>query len=286
MVESSPKIVILSDSLIGRAEAAEEVLSAAAVKRENIVDAVSVMATDFQPTPVTACHNVDAGFISADLSEDDVTKLAAHNDVLEVIDDEVVYAYNLEPAQGGVLLEEHEEVLAEDFDEAMLEHDEAEMRALEDELNPELAMPVEEPSQDEIDLVSRAEPSLSDEDIRIEHALLDLFEEAPAEAPPLPGLRPADLLPAVRGVHKSLIEQKRSIEEVSDEELETMLRTRGALEVGVAARDIILPNIRLIFANIAWRFSQGAGVRLAVVDTGISPHPDLRINGASVSCQA
>ncbi len=49
-----------------------------------------------------------------------------------------------------------------------------------------------------------------------------------------------------------------------------------------AIRDYITCGLRIIYAPLAWRYSTGAGARVAIVDTGIAPrHPDLRVYGGA-----
>jgi len=85
-------------------------------------------------------------------------------------------------------------------------------------------------------------------------------------------------------VIKCAIEQfGGKIGEVSDDKISEILAGQG-LEAGsstaAAVRDYITCGLRIIYAPYAWRYSTGAGVRVAVVDTGITPrHPDLRVYG-------
>lgn len=277
MTQRNPKIVLLAEDKIGQVDAAEEVMSAASIKRDDILDAYKVMQTDFVPTEAVATKNPDAGFLVAELSDAEARKLADQPDVLAVIDDEMQYAIG--PGYVGGVIEDLRDDLVEDFDEALLELNAEEMAALRDELDPELAVPSEEPAEDEIELAATVTPSLSEEDIATEHALIEWIEGGQAGLSTLQELEPTKLVPAVRNLFTTLREEDRHIDRVSDEEVERILRSRGGLEVEIAAADVILPDIRMIYANLAWRYTMGAGVRLAIIDTGIAPHPDLRIFG-------
>ena len=279
MAKHNPKIVVLNEDKIGVPEAADEVLSAAAIKRDKALDSISVMQTEYEPTEAEVTSNPAFGYFTADLTDAEARKLQDRDDVVEVVDDETVYAFGPDVPAGGTLVRHEEEFLAEDFDEALLEHDADEMQALEDELNPDLAPPAEEPSAEDVAFAAELEQSLSEDDIAIEHALLDLTEGRGAEIPLPPGVWPAEMAPAIRRVFTTLREQDRSPDKVSDEELTGLLRRSVAQEPAVAAADVILPNIRMIYAHLAWSYSTGARARLAVLDTGVSPHLDLRILG-------
>ena len=277
MAQKNPKIVLLAEDMIGQADAAEEVMAAASVTRDDVLEAYSVMQSDFVPTAAVATKSPDAGFLVGEFTDAEARKLADQPNVEAVVDDEMQYAIGPDYA-GGVIEDVHDEDV-EDFDEALLELNAEEMAALRDELDPDLAAPAEAPSAEEMELAATLAPSLSEEDIATEHALIEWIEGGPAGLSTLQELEPTKVVPAVRNLYTSLKEQDRQIDQVSDAELESILRSRGGLEVEIAAADVILPSIRMIYANLAWRYTRGAGVRLAVIDTGIARHPDLRIFG-------
>ena len=284
MAKVTPKIVLLREDCVGKAEAAEEVISEVGIKRDTMIEALSVMQTDFEPTDDTIGNTPEGGFFTASLSDAEVRKLQENHLVEEVVEDEMQFAIGPENPRGGVLVnemvEEIDELVAEDLDEAMLEHDDEELLALEAELTAEAEAAAEEPTAEDVQTALQSESALSEEDIAIEHALLDLTEETA----PLDLRLPLDLsqervVSALRGAIEQFVAQERPIEAFRDEEIEALLMPRLEPTVRPLARDVILPNIRQIYAHIAWRYSRGAGVRLAVVDTGIEPHRDLRIYG-------
>lgn len=286
MAKRQPKIVVLKEDQLGVQGVTESVMSAAAVKRDTPIDAVATMQTEFEPAPDSVLENTEFGFSAMELTDAEAEKIKKSPEVEDVVDDEMQYAFAPYDPPGAMVMEDQGDLAQEDYDEALLELDEDEMQALEeeidDEINPMFLTEEQAPSAAELDLLTQREPSLTEAEIAIEHTLLDAGAEATGEA-----LAPAkgelgNLAPAIRQVFSYLTEQKRPLTEVSDEELETVLRTsrlREALAEPLALRDIILPNIRQIYANYAWRYARGAGVRLAIVDTGIAPHVDLRIYG-------
>ncbi|NNG03502.1 MAG: S8 family serine peptidase [Inquilinus sp.] len=275
MAKHNPKIVVLKEGKIGLPEAADEVLKAASIKRDHAQDSVSVMQSDYKPAELDVMSNPTFGYFTADLTDAEVVKLQESADVEEVVDDEVVFAFDPDVPAGGTMVRPEEDI-GEDFDEALLEHDSEETRALQEELDQSLAAPMEEPSAEDIAHATQAAPSVTEDLIAIEHALVGMSQGfAPDVALP-PGVWPSEMAPVVRGVLETLREQNRTPEQVSDEELGTLLRGRAAPAALAAGIDIILPNIRMIFANLAWRYSQGLHARVAIMDTGISRHIDLR----------
>lgn len=46
-------------------------------------------------------------------------------------------------------------------------------------------------------------------------------------------------------------------------------------------RPLITWNIDRVQAPVCWRSTLGRGVRIAIIDTGIAPHPDLRVQGGT-----
>jgi subtilisin len=87
-------------------------------------------------------------------------------------------------------------------------------------------------------------------------------------------------------VIKCAIEQTSGkVQDVADEKISEVLASFGVVGSAQAAstiRDYITCGLKIIYAPQAWRYSMGRGVRVAVVDTGITPrHPDLRVYGGA-----
>lgn len=299
MAKRTPKIILFKEDHIGLPGVTEAVMSDIKIKRDAPLEAVTTMKTEFEPTPDTVLENTDFGISSLELSETEVDKLKKCAEIEDVIEDEMVFAFDpYDRPQGGLLLDEPLDLTGGDLDEAVLEIDEEDEEerpwsGMFDDLldvgeGPDLAVQdIVVPDAAELDFLAQHEPALSEEDIAIEHALLEFGEVPLAEG--LPGgdaltadLEPAKLAPAIRSLFNFFIEQDKPLTEIDDNQLESLLRTsrlQEALTHLPATRDVILPNIRQIYANFAWRFTKGAGARLAIIDTGIGAHPDLRIKG-------
>ena len=150
MASVTPKIVLLKEDFIGDTAAAEAVISEVGLKRDQPVDALTVMQTEFEPTVESVCSTPEGGFFTASISEAEAKKLKDNPNVEDVVDDEMQYAIGADDPRGGVLVEdvvdEIDDLVSENLDDAMLEHDDVELAALEAELASESEAAIEEPS--------------------------------------------------------------------------------------------------------------------------------------------
>jgi subtilisin len=264
MAERKPRIVLLKEDVDGQGFAEASISSA------EVVDAFTTMRTDFLPHENTVQVNQDGAFVTANLTDSEAKKMADSPDVEEIVDDIEVFALGQPPV---------EDDLGDELALGDLELDPEDTEALEQELAWD---PEEEMSPEQFSLLTQLEPSLDEADIELEHQLIEGVAEASAEQLRLPNIPREEIIKLIKCIIKCLLEQRGSAEEVSAEDVEAALKAAGlqdsALEQALA--DAILWNIRMIYAPLAWRYSMGAGVRVAVVDTGIDPrHPDLRVRG-------
>ncbi len=101
------------------------------------------------------------------------------------------------------------------------------------------------------------------------------------------GIDREKLLKLVRCVIKCALSELSASEATDvDEELVSRLLAENGVSGNDASvqaiRDYITCGLRVIYAPRAWRYSTGAGVRTAIIDTGIAPrHPDLRVYGGA-----
>jgi subtilisin family serine protease len=277
--EKKPKIVLYKEDIDGRD------FATVSVEAANVVDAFEVMMTDFVPEINDVPVNDEGKFFVANLTDSEAREMADKSEVEDVVDDIEVFALEqtpLDPMEG-------EDGFDDDLALGELELDPEDIEALEEDPYPEWNP--EDPEDilltpEEARLLTQLDPSVTEEDIELEHQLLEGtlegVDEVSAERIWLPKIPiPREkLIKLVKCILKCMLEQGGKAEEMSDEDIEAMLRSAGAEEEVLRRRDIILPNIRQIYAPQAWRYSTGAGVRVAVVDTGIDPrHPDLRVYG-------
>ena len=269
--EDRPKIIIAREGIN------IEELAASTVGTQNVLDAFSFMQGEEQPEQDSGLVSTDGGFFAANLNESRVQELIAQDEVEDVIDDEEVFALDVTPGPldgDGV------------FDDMVLgdlEVDEEEQREIDEIVDLEID-PDEDPqlTAEEAQQLTWSDPDITEADIQRENQLLDELADVSAGQLQQPlGIPKNQLGTLIRCIIKCVLEQRGSTEEVSEADIEGMLRASGMEEsAAAAAADVILWNLRLIYAPYAWRYSAGAGARVAVVDTGIySGHPDLNVYG-------
>jgi subtilisin family serine protease len=276
MPERKHKIVVVKEGFAA-ADVAEESVSKV-VKSANLMDALSVMATDFEPDESSVLSNEELGLVFADLTDAEANRLQEKPGVDVVEDDEVVFALQDNELPGAADEQEPYEVMADDDEEAAFEIDNAlseyDLTGAEefDSITPEAAA-----------LASQMEPEIDDIDINDMGEVVRLDEAAAvdAEAAGVPRDKLIDLIKCV--IRCAIEESSGSVRDLGDDRIADILAASGAARssAGVqAVRDYITCGLKIIYAPYAWRYSTGAGVRVAIVDTGIAPrHPDLRVYG-------
>ncbi|MFQ5631843.1 MAG: S8 family peptidase [bacterium] len=241
------------------------------VKSAEVVDAFSVMQTDFEPAENTVQVNREGAFFVANLTDSEAKKLADSPEVEDVVDDIEVYALE----QGN----------DDAFDAAAL--GDLELEPEDTEMLEEAASPpdweadADAASPEQFNLMCQLEPSVQEADLELEQKLIEGAAEAASDQAQLSGIPKERLTKIIISVLKCLLAQKVSAEDVSAEEIEALLAAAGlGGPPAEALADAIMWNLQLTFTPQAWRYSRGNGVRVAVLDTGIeSRHPDLRVFG-------
>lgn len=269
MAEKKPKIIVIKEDFTADGVAEESVSSV--VKSAKIMDAVDTMATDFKPDNKTVLTNPEFGLVFSNLTDSEEKELAKKPGIEAIEDDVPVTAFNEDLDDLGA------------FDDEILENDDEASRAI-DEAFAEPADPdMYEVTPEEAQLAAQSSPVFSDVEIDETGSIIEIDAEL-KDRVEAAGIPKEKLMAIVKCVIKCAIEQfAGNIKDVSDEkigELLSGLDLAGDSESVSAIRDYITCGLKIIYAPQAWRYSTGAGVRVAVVDTGITPrHPDLRVYG-------
>jgi subtilisin len=272
MGEKRRKIVVIKEGFTAEAVAKESVSKV--IKRAQIIDAVSVMATDFMPDESAVLANEEFRLVFGNMTDAQAKDLAGKAGVESVEDDEVVYAW-----------EDKNPSEMDDFGDEFMEFDE--------EASLDIEAEMADIADDELDLVTPEQAALASQvkpninEIEIDEAgnIMSL-DESDLEKVETGRIPRAKIMALVKCVINRATEQfGGKVQDVTDEKIRELLAELdlpGDSGAGMAAQDYIPCGLRIIYAPQAWRYSTGAGVRVAVVDTGIAPHhPDLRVYGGA-----
>lgn len=271
--QKKPRIIVVKEDQ--KTEEVAEKSIKSVIKSANILDAVVEMAGEKIQDEKDLLMNEELHFVSALMTDKEAEAVAKKAGVEAIEEDQKMYAFGEEEfADGG-------------FADDMIEPDvEAET-----EIAESMAMYDTLCQMSDEDAMTAAESELHrqpciGEDIDFDEfgnlISLNSGNQALMDAGTGAGI-PKDKVVefAMRVIQNALKEMKGG--DISEQQIEGMMEKQGLVgtsESIQAMRDYITCGIQIIYANYAWRYSTGSGVRVAVVDTGIaSRHPDLRVSG-------
>ena len=273
----TPRIILVEEDQPASEVGVEQIASV----RSGIhaMDAVSALQGEIEPEGDAALTADEIGAVVVELTDKEAEKLQNKPGIVAVEEDELAYAL-----QDDVDFDGPGDVVSEDPDAT------AEIDALQSEIEAAEELP------EEMVAAAMQNASLNAPDIGEE---ID-FDEAgnafslAAEADPVvvstaasAGIPRHKIVALIRCIIKCALKELTSADaaDVSEEQVAALLAAHGVSgdnEAVQAIRDYITCGLRIIYATYAWRYSTGGGVRVAVVDTGITPrHPDLRVYGGA-----
>jgi subtilisin len=276
MSDKKKRIVVLKEDFTAHQVAEESVSNV--VQSAETMDAVEVMSTDFEPDESSVLYNDEFGVVFADLTDDEASRLEDRPGVDTVEEDEIAYALtDGDPMETGDDFS-FDDIMADVDEDAAYEIDHAlDFDGFADDDDFDLITP------EAAALACQMEPDIDDIDID-ELGQVVRLDEARATEAEAAGIPKDKLLDLVKCVIRCAIEQSSgNVAELGDDNIAAILAAADVTPTssGVRAiRDYITCGLKIIYAPYAWRYSTGAGVRVAIVDTGITPrHPDLRVYG-------
>ena len=242
-----PRIVLYREGING------EELAASTVGGQNVLDAFTFMQGDEEAELDAALVSTEGGFFAANLTDSQAQELSGRGEVEEVIDDEEVFALDV---MGDDSLEEDLAMGELELDpEEAAEIDDITYLGVDAAEDPAGAIEEARLLSEEARLLTEIDPPVTEADIQFENQLLDATADASVDQLSQPlGIPRTQLKQLISSVIKYVLEQRGSVEDVSEADIESVLSASG-MEAGAAAhaRDVILWNLWLIYAPYAWR---------------------------------
>ena len=282
--QRKPRIVVFKDDVSAADVTQDQVVSARG--GANVMDAVETMAGDLVPDEESALVNEDIGVATVSLTDSEAATVAKKVGVEAVEEDEEVFALTdggMPPmgdefGDSGVL---NDEVAADEESAAELAEEQARMEAAAELSDSDLqatadyAAGTPVPFGDDIEF----------DDFGHAYSLGAGDDPGVTVAADSLGIPRDKIAKLIRCILKCAVSELAGsgAAEIDENQITALLARHGVAGDPTAVqaiRDYITCGLRIIYAPQAWRYGTGAGVRVAVVDTGIAPrHRDLRVYG-------
>lgn len=271
--ERTPRLVLMEDDLPA-AEAGIEQLSSVR-SGLSVLESVSTLMESEEIDPNSALVTEEINAVSVYLTDKEAKQLAGKSGVAAVEDDVWNQAYT-DDSLGDIV--DHDPEATAEIDDAQAEIEEADGQMSDEDVSNEAAAALHtEFSESEIEFDEAGNA----------FALSASMDPAVTETADAAGIDRDKLYKFIRCVVKCAMSELSSVnaEDVDEATVSRIMAEQGVSSDTVSAqaiRDYITYGLKIIYAKYAWRYSTGAGVRVAIVDTGIAPrHPDLRVYGGA-----
>ncbi len=273
----TPRIVVLDEDLSAAEAGMEQVTS---VRSDvSALESVSTLMGTGDIDETAALTTEEIGTVTVDLTDKEASDLSKRKGVAAVEED--VWAHVSETGDE----ESHPDDVADEDPEASEEVDAAQMDIENGEIatDEQLLIAAERASQ----VIPEFDDEIDFDEAGQVFALSAVGDPIVASTGDAAGIPKEKLAALIRCIIKCALTQltDNQATDVSEEMINKLLVRNGVAldsEAARAIRDYITCGLRIIYVPYAWRYSTGAGARVAVVDTGIAPrHPDLRVYGGA-----
>jgi len=264
MANLRPKIVVVKEDYLA-AEIANDSIAKVTKASKIHEDALSLMATEYEPEEKEIVCNNELNMVFTNLSDTEAKKLEKQPEIESIEDDVEVFALN--DSLGDFI----------DDDQKATSWVNDEFSSFSSDYEEDI------PTAQEAIHASQLVPEIDDLDISEEGIIEELGGSGydNVEAAGIPRDKIGALIKCI--LKCAMQQHDGKVSEVSDDKITEILNTLNVKTCTCkpkVIRDFITCGLKIIYAPQAWRYSKGKRARVAIIDTGIaSRHPDLRVYG-------
>ena len=271
--ERTPRLVLMEEDLIAADAGMEQISSVR--KGVNAMDSVATLMGVNEIASDSALISEEINMLTVDLTDKEAKELAGKPGVAVVEDDVWNKAY-MDDSLGDIVDEDPE--ASAEIDDAQAEIEEADGQMSDEDMAARAAEAVN---------TEFAGPDIDFDEAGHAFALSASADPIVMDTADAAGIDRDKLFKFIRCVVKCAMAELggANAEAADDAMVSRIMAEQGVAPDNVSAqaiRDYITCGLKIIYAQYAWRYSTGGGVRVAIVDTGIAPrHPDLRVYGGA-----